>query len=295
MARGNTQSFCRRVVIFSLVLATVSASAASMREWSLQLVARVGGCLAHLTERPLIAFTHDHSGRQLSFNSSATGDSFDIQLGRRLGSGFYGGFYLVERSTLPDVADVGFAFGVKIPHTFFGTRQVMWHARKKAAQEFELYGSIQAAIPRIEAQKAYPKTPAWNLGQLPIVPIFATTETPQGRFLFKPIVNGKFLRDIATEIKKDGELPSHYRISLLELFALTQAVYQATGMSPDIRPPNFVFVDDPKTMRIMGLNRPSFVLFEMSQVPFNLPKYLAHSTPFEEFEREFLDYLQDYK
>ena len=146
---------------------------------------------------------------------------------------------------------------------------------------------------RVLSQKTYPKDAAWEEGKLPMEPILSMVDTDYGTLLFKPEIRGTLqLKEIAREFKINHRvLPKRYRKSLKELYDLVQALYAATGTSFDLRPPNLTYAFDTAALHALNLKRPSFVLFELSQVPGNNPQYIYPHTTFEQYVREFERYL----
>jgi hypothetical protein len=264
----------------------------NFKDKTLHRLAETGGCMALLAEGPLLKVFANLENKNIA-TQLKDGSWVNLQLGKKLGSGFYGSFYFFDSKSLPKLYSPELILGAKIPHSLPGTSLSIGYAKREAEKEWRLYNRMIEVLYYIEDHPLYPKSHAWKIGSTPIVPIIESLETQKGRWLFKPIIKkAKFLKDLAQEYKQTGELSEAYKTCLWEVYKFAQAFYFVTGVSPDIRPTNWAYVDDPQMMRMLNYERPGFVLFEISQVPFNLKKYINPYFTFEQFLEEFETYLK---
>jgi len=251
-----------------------------------------------LTEKPYQALTSDLKGQKLTLHEANNKNRpFTLQLADKLGAGYFGAVYLVEKTSLESL-NYSFPIVVKFPHSMVVAPDIpFFFSVSENNKEAEFYKKIHEAIGSIQSQEGYPKDPAWNNGTLPIVPLLNRIVTERGPLLFKPVIKGaKFLSDLAPLYRQNGmKLPSVYVEALREIYDLTQAVFSATGVCIDLRPPNMVYIDDPKVFSVFGLKRAGFILFEMSAVVGNVPAFIGPQHPFSEFLAQFEAYLKKEK
>lgn len=281
------------------ILVGQTGKAQAESDWkgrALKFVAEAGGCAALLAEVPLKAIITDFSDSTLAVKvkvSSGKSVFRQLPLGRRFGAGFFGGFYVLQEKATPELAKFDGQLGVKIPHVVKGFSIPLKYAVKEAAKELKMYENLKAQWHNVESQLDQNQNYYWKNGRIPVVPIVDTWDTDRGLLIFKPsITKGVFLNQIAKEYAEQGILPQKYQESIVEMYSLIQAIYQGTGLSIDIRPTNWVYIEDIQMMESLNLKRPGFVLFEMSQVPFNLPKYIEPGFTVSQFIQEFIKYLE---
>ena len=278
------------------------------------------GCMAALTEKPFLETVENPEGELLTLRSRVERQHYvTLDLGRRLGAGFFGTALMVHgisdgalEEALRIATGTRFtgAFVVKIPHAPRGGVSLgrpWFFSNDESRQELKTYEMIRGQLPRIEAHAAYPRDAAFLPGHLPAVPISGAFDSERGLLLFKMMLKGKGLKDLAVLANANGgALPDPYRSALKDHYDFVQAVYHTVrtpgplmGLLPgqpfsvDMRPPNLVWVEDPDTLSALGYRRPGFVSFEMSAVPLNRPVYIeSEGTSFEDYLAEFQTYMQ---
>ena len=218
-----------------------------------------------------------------------TGKRLRFQLEQRLGAGWLGAVYrLVSEDGVERV--IKFGHRPKFPAPEGADARwipsLSWKIRGEATQLTQL----RKVLPEIRKSRHFPAAFAWDPEGLPVVPILEVYETREwGALLTKPVLQGKPLNKIAEEY--GTQLPPHMRESVGEIFDLVQAIHDRGGMSIDIRPENFVWIEAKEDLEKFGYTRPGFILYEMDTVPFQLPQYRADKTNFPDFAKEFETYL----
>lgn len=287
---------------FSLFLVCIPVSAyAGHLDMRRQLMTMVGAC-SQLLEPVLHAVVEDHSNKPIQVFNSEREVIHAIELGRRMGRGFFGSVYVVD-GILPSeiVPFTTLKMTVKLPHYLreFEWAGPMLHAEPAPRRELENYHFILSQISKLENDSQYPKNPAWNRGRLMVVPTLGSAETDRGLALFKPLVRGLFLKEIGARIHENGgELPVEMRQGLHDIYDLTQVIYRVVQVdgkihySTDIRPPNLIWVYEEEMLNLLGMSRPGFALFEIDRCPMDVDAFIEGSTTFENYEKLFLDYAR---
>ncbi len=274
---------------FSLILAlTIAAStpaeALSCRELLLPLFERAA---------------RHFKGQEFAW-IDANGKAVRLVTGDPLGNGMSGAVLKLENFTgdLPE----GYprdALVVKVPLAFrlpgIGTFAFP-HSKVFQRGEARLESRLREQVAKVESSEFFPKDPAWEKGVLPAPPILSVLDTPYGKWIVKPVIRGTSLTRLVDKSGVAGLTPEMKR-SLHELYDLTQALFdQATAFGKsalstggtrvhafklDLNPSNLVWVTEPDQMRMYGLKRPSFMLFELGEHPSD--PYLRENMNFQEF------------
>lgn len=243
---------------------------------------------ADFSSSRVVMKTLDSEGKEISVT---------MDLEKRLGGGVFGNVYVVGAIDHPELMgiDEDIDMVVKFPHSIKGLGKlgppgVTKDAIRRETSSTDLIGRH---LKDVESDAGFPKTAAWNKGSLPLVPITNMIETSSGPLIFKPLLKkAKFLGDIE-------ELTPEMKAGLKDIYDLVQSIHgqikmpDGKGLSIDIRPPNFAWVEDPEMLKITGLKRPGWVAFEMDQVADNIPHYIAkNGYTFENYVEEFSSYLK---
>jgi hypothetical protein len=278
------------------------------------------GFLAGITEKPFLETIENPEGEAITlYQKGARYNTVTLDLGKKLGAGFFGTALVVRaisdsslEQTLRNATGAYFdgSFVVKMPHAPRGGVSLgrpWFFANQESHRELKTYEMIRGKLPTIEAHAAYPANAPFQRGRMPAVPISGSFESERGLLLFKMMLKGKGLKELAVIARDNGgALPEPYRSGLKAQFDFVQAVYhtvRAPGplmgllegqpFSVDMRPPNLVWVDDAATLAALGYFRPGFVSFEMSAVPLNRPVYIeSEGMSFEGYLAEYRTYLE---
>ncbi len=271
---------------------------------------------AELLEKPYQQLVESNTNESLLLTTeqfkTATGRPllFSLGLGKSLGAGFFGQVAVVTHISDPElealVRGVGeHAFSgllaVKIPHTLrrinFGMSFPFTNAEN--VREAESYQRLVSKVPKIEASPLFPKSPAWRKGTLPVAPILAAVPTSRGMLIFKPLLRGKGLSQIAEIYKANGNrLPPEMIEGLRNHYQMVQATYGAAAFSTDIRPPNLLWIgvetaEERAQLKFLGMSKPGFIAFEMAMVPNNFPVFIeGKGLSFEQYLAQYEEYLQ---
>ena len=101
------------------------------------------------------------------------------------------------------------------------------------------------------------------------------------------------LKDVAKIFRENGNLlPIQMKSALRDVYDFVQAVYNVDKYSADIRPTNFVFIEDAANLKLFGYRRPGFIVYEFSRVPFNKRQYVSPVMTFNGYLEEFESYLR---
>lgn len=94
-----------------------------------------------------------------------------------------------------------------------------------------------------------------------VLPILERIKSKDGSsVLLKPYVKGNSLNSLI----QSKNLNNVQLESLKQLIAWAEVFHQKNGISLDINPLNFVWVEDPKILKVMNLSEPSFVFYEIT-------------------------------
>ncbi len=298
-----------RTIIFCLLFISIEQTQAGP-------LTRFATRCASILEKPFVETVENNEGEILFLRDRANPEQYvAIDLGRRLGAGFFGSALVVQSITDPDLeAQIRGAEGahytgdvvVKIPHAprGFGRLVRPWlFAQIESKRELELYRQLAAHASTITTHPLFPQNAAYSQGVLPVAPISAALRTRRGLMLFKPLIRGKTLKDFSQIVaENNGQLPEPYLSALRDHYQYVQVLYSTltvkrnmvmtTGFSGDIRPPNLVYVDDPELLEYLGYTKPGFVSYELASVPGSQPVYIdGKGKSFDEYLKEFLQYV----
>lgn len=296
ISRSMFKSLSFRSLTFLNSLLFLLPHSASAFELGRSLMTAALGC-AQLLEPALHALVEDQSGKTLTWvsdNGELT--SGFVSLGKLRGRGLFGALYEIESITLDEIASElsNQKTLIKLPLSYTG-ESPMFHARDSQKRELENYYYITEQLQHLEM---HPRFPERLKGRRLIVPITAAKDTSHGLALFKPEVTGYFLKDISTLIRNnDGNLPHEMKTGLRDIYDLVQLIYrtirtreQQLPYSTDIRPPNLIWIHEPKMLAMMHMSQPGFALFEMDITFMNMPAYIEKHTTLEAYEANFLKY-----
>jgi hypothetical protein len=269
------------------------------------IIQKVGSCAMALLEKPYKAAMVNYKDRDMLLHTR-DGSSFLMLLGKRFGDGVFGSVYeVLEINGIPQLENLPFKLGVKIPHALKGTSSPLFYTDASTKSEWDNYQYLVKRVPKIQKDKNFPENPGWLRDALPVVPIVAKIQTEIGTLLFKPIIKGVDIKGMAKIYREDKKKFKEIEASLKDVYQTIQAIHSQVkvkeegislaqligrgGYSTDIRPPNFVYVDDEKSMSVLELNRPSVILWEIDKVPYNYPNYIAEDGKMEEAFRSYID------
>lgn len=290
---------------------------------------RLVGCITRKIEKPVSYFFVKTEKTSLTLHDAIRDKNISIELGDRLGAGFFGS--AIEVKSVSDsllATEIknyrGKVFDgpvvLKLPHALkFRPQKSLGTAIKESRKELAIQQELEFHLEEIEVDSNYPSNPAWNKGVAPVVPIFSYLDTPRGILFFKPKVTGLTLKELNKIAKQNGgKLPLKYMRGLRDYYQFVQAVQSrmrppnlppinpdswlgrlfkiTPGFSPDIRPPNLVWIEDPNLLNALGYNRPGFISYELSQVPFNHGHYIKNiGMALKDYLREFMLYMKKAK
>jgi hypothetical protein len=277
----------------------------------------ISKCAQYL-EKPYLELVETNSKETLLLNTkefkteSEKNLVFGLTLGNKLGAGFFGQVVVVDEISDPDLEKLirgippkqkkysGIVV-VKIPHALrainFGLPLPYTNAENQ--NEYAFYQKFMAQLKEIENSSLYPKNAAFQKGTLPAAPILYGLKSNRGFLIFKPLVKGLNLKQIAKIYAANGnKLSDEMTLALKNHYQLVQAVFEKTGISIDIRPPNLVWLNDKTSeekdqLKFLGYSKSGFIAYEMAQVPANKPQYIhAQGLSFEQYLQEYVDYLK---
>jgi hypothetical protein len=141
---------------------------------------------------------------------------------------------------------------------------------------------------------------------VPVSPIYKYVKTEEGVMLFKPFVKGKTLKQIFLEAGgKLENVPAEMRQSARDIFDLGQALRRTVKASKngdgswryftaDLKPDNYIWVDNPADFATFGLKKPGFVFVELTHFP-RTPRwtYDAANMSADEYVNMFLRYVDE--
>ena len=237
---------------------------------------------------------------------------FGLSLGNKLGAGFFGQVVILDQISDPDLEKLirGIppkqkkylgTVAVKIPHALRGINLglPLPYTNAENQNEYAFYQKFIFQIKDIESSSHYPKQASFERGSLPAAPILYGLKTNRGFLIFKPLVKGANLKQIAKIYSENGNKLSDEMVQALKNhYQLVQAVFEKTGISIDIRPPNLVWVgnktaEEKEQLKFLGYTKPGFIAYEMAQVPANKPQYIqGKGLSFEQYLEEYIDYLK---
>jgi len=267
------------LIVISSILILSSPAEASL----------LSSCVRSLTQLALPYAVEYHSGktiRPINFEL----DSSELILGERIGLGDRGGLYRIKQgSSLAGIPTTVVGLVAKIPHTirFSGNPKPHPEAELEMKREIQTYDLLKSKWDAVELDPQFPKNPAWKGGVIPTAPILKSFESKQGTLLIKPEIHGESLKTLYE--KNGGNLPQEMESSLRDIYSTIKAI-SAQVRTPiqdasqkwtegrpfytDINPANLVWVSNPAQMALLGLNRPSFVFYEITPLINRLPQYL---------------------
>lgn len=243
-------------------------------------------CAVLLVREFLIStFTGRMDGRcmLLSYGSKRN-PSFRLDLGGRLGAGMVASVYrvadLVGGGELQGLSDMRIPMAVKMAHGVRGTGgRLRFPNAGLVAKELELFQELVKGAAAVAAHEAYPKNAAWGR-RPPVVPITHAVHSSRGLLLFKQLVRGVSLPELLARYPEG--FPPAVMAGLRDIFdfgrALAQVVrvkglgpFDPSGidvgryMEPDMNPSNLTWVEDPAELRLLGMGRPGFVFYELTE------------------------------
>jgi len=141
----------------------------------------------------------------------------------------------------------------------------------------------------------------WERGTIPVVPIIKSVATDGGTIIFKPKVKGLTLKDIYARHGLD--VPPEMKQSLENVFEFGKIVRRrakqevGTGVgkkiipySPDMKPENFMWIEDPAEFPKFGLKKPGFIWVEFGTFSFGWEK--QYGGPFPTYFERFRAFLK---
>lgn len=284
---GHYEMFC--YVVFSIVDPTMIAggAGAAVKSARLAKLFEKGNIVADLPRSSISASPGEIFKRirenliqrtskdlsQTSIPVSANGvDQLNVNLGKRLGSGFRGSVYEVTNPGKfcdPCTPVIKFAHETSLSLPGAAARDAA--AAKDIRDEFLTYNYLKENIKNIDANLS--EQFAWPKNRLPTADIYKMLETASGPALIKERIPGDSLSKILEKKGSEGLTPemlsSLKEISKYELLVkdLKNPVRNGKGREKfiiDINPSNLVWVDDSITMAKFGLKRPSFLFYEIT-------------------------------
>ncbi|MBM4302788.1 MAG: hypothetical protein FJ112_00510 [Deltaproteobacteria bacterium] len=249
----------------------------------------LGTCVWKFRQLAMPFVVESYTGQTLRALSREK-DSSELILGERIGLGDRGGLYRIQRSsTLQGIPTTLIGLVAKIPHTvgMSGRNSPNAQAELEMKREVYTYELLKSKWQKVEEDPSFPKDPAWKKGTIPTAPILKTLETRAGTILIKPEIQGESLKSLYERYK--GNIPKEMKESLKDIYSTIQAVShqvktpiedlkgQWTEGRPfytDINPANLVWISNEAQLRMLGLNRPSFVFYEMTPLINRMPQYL---------------------
>lgn len=237
---------------------------------------------------------------------NAMGGDAQATIGDHVGSGVYGAVYRLSASTEPGLAKAlseGRRLVMKFPHAVkVGGRARPLRATNRASNnEVREFADLESQFPQVSAHPGFPANAPWT--RLPVVPILRSIESDAGTIIIKPEITGMGLKELFQ--KYGTNLPKDIERGLREYYDFAQSLNQTVkvsvnrrgqqvteGFSADLRPPNLIWVDDPEMFSLLGMTRPGFSSYELTQLAGNAPRYLQSEMPFERYLENFKTYMK---
>lgn len=270
---------------------------------------QIRGCLARALKRVMVdPVVADYTGKTLVLHDAASPQKpFEMKLVKSLGSGFSGRVYDVELKglALPDhqgedvVAKLAHRNKFTEPHPKANIEKD--RTLEKEDRLYRLLLSHKDAVWNHPIMQA--KTDTWEKGTLPIVKILAKVDTESGTILIKQKLKGTSLSQIHARYgHRIEDLPPDMRRALKDVYDFAQAVHGTVRVedplkgalmySPDIKPENFMWVDDAAAMATYGLKKPGFVFVEFTHYHGKRWAYDGNLVSPSEYEQIFSNYLK---
>ena len=257
------------------------------------------GSVTRMAEEPFKKFMINEENRQFLLYDNENNQAVQINLKDRLGSGYFGSVYVVDdlkgaplhlQKGIELSQEQNTQLVAKFPHAlkYFAMNYPLFLAELENRTELRTYRKILARRKKYIKNSAYPQDPPWSSESLPIVPIVGSIKTSRGTIIMKPkVLPGALdLKDVAKIFRENGNLLP------IQMKSALRDVYDFVKYSADIRPTNFVFIEDAANLKLFGYRRPGFIVYEFSRVPFNKRQYVSPVMTFNGYLEEFESYLR---
>ena len=239
------------------------------------------------------SLTADFSGKDISVNLPGAKDPVPMKLGGTIGKGLGDTVYRVRSSYFDQFETASSGVVAKMAHT------PKWRSEPNAIgsfdsflnDEYRQYVTLRASLPALRSDPDFPKDFGWEKdpGRFPVADILERGVLENGNtILFKAEIHGSTVSEIVA--KYGQNLPPEMIEGLKKIYDFSQVLYRkvTTDGRPfmlDIYPSNFIWVEKPEDLKIMGLTHPSFVMVEA----FSLKK------PIFQKDYSFAQFVNHYK